>query len=502
MYDIFTYIIRWAISLAILYMPFALLMRKETFSSFNRALLLCILVTSMFLPFIEIEIPIEIDRYVQESIAGAPVNNTSATNSNRPIEKGIAMWQVIFAIYLTGIIICYARILINIIKIRHTMYRGTLWHEECESYTLHCHASKITPFSWFGNIVISQEDYDNCKDIILHEEGHIKGKHSWDILFTSILTPLQWFNPFIYMLINDLKDIHEYEADRYVLQRNDDAQAYQLLILKKAIGDERYSLVNNFGRKSVRKRVEMMIRKRSGNTKLLKGLYLIPATIATTLLFAKPLYIYSEENEEKIITTSDTKKESEDEVLKEERLLTKNETAGKITENKRSFTIEQAETEREKNKKAPSELKVTETEPDTIEVRATTREKKIIHKSYPKNIILDNVPTETYCDNYKCAVIMQFDIDTDGAISNYSTKGCNVSIEGYRGDNKSGTISQLREYAIATATKYIDENSQLFINNEDEDILTHYTANLLLSSKEEESSSLRDVLWIGTTPLK
>ena len=98
---------------------------------------------------------------------------------------------------------------------------------------------------------------------------------------------------------------------------------------------------------------------------------------------------------------------------------------------------------------------------------------------------------------------MQFNIDTEGSVSNYSTKGCNVSIEGYRGDNKIGTISQLREYAIAAATKFIGENSQLFICKEDEDVLTNYTANLVLSSKEEEeNSNLRDVLWIGTTPLK
>ena len=381
----------------------------------------------------------------------------------------------------------------------------TSWHSvvrKRETYTLYCHANKITPFSWFDNIVISQEDYDNCKEIILHEEGHIIGKHSWDILFTSLLTPLQWFNPLTYMLINDLKDIHEYEADRYVLQKNNNAQAYQLLILKKAIGDEHYSLVNKFGCKSVRKRVEMMIRNRSAKVKLLKGLYLVPASVITVIFFAKPIYIYSDENKQITVTTTVIKPEEKNDTIKIEKPLQpttddikvkkkeniiKREIDGKIAVTKQN--IERLESP-------------TPVEPDTTKISNAAQEKKVIYKNYPKNIIIDNVVNETNCNNYRCAVIMQFNIDAEGTVSNYLTKGCNVSIEGYRGNNKIGTISQLREYAIATAKKFIDDNNKLFISKEDEDILTRYTANLVLSSKKEESSSVRDVLWIGTTPLK
>lgn len=506
MYDIFIYIIKWAISLALLYAPFALLMRKETFSSFNRAVLLCTMLSSMLLPFIKVEIPIEVDKYIQESVIGVHNNGMLATeNSNTETTgKRIAVWQIIFIIYLIGVIILYTRTLINIINIRYAIHRGTLWHEKCERYTLHCHAGKVTPFSWFNNIVISQEDYDNCKDIILHEEGHIKGKHSWDILFTSILSPLQWFNPFIYMLINDLKDIHEYEADRYVLQRNNDAQAYQLLILRKAIGDKRYSLVNNFGRNSVRRRVEMMIRKRSDNVKLLKGLYLIPSAIATIVLFAKPLYIYSNEYKKKSATITDVRQEERKDSIKSESSLQATTKEIKTKGTEKNITKEKNSKVTVTNyKEAPTEpiaMAIAETE--ATEVKTATQDKKVIYKNYPKNIIIDNVPTETSCDNYKCAVIMQFDINNEGTINNYTAKGCNVSIEGYRGNDKIGTIRELRDYAIATATKFIGENSYLFASKEDEDILTQYTAKLILGSKKEESSIGHEILWIGTTPLK
>ena len=52
-------------------------------------------------------------------------------------------------------------------------------------------------------------------------------RHSYDMLFISIVKSLQWFNPFIYLLGSDIKEIHEYEADKYVLQHNGNTQAYR-----------------------------------------------------------------------------------------------------------------------------------------------------------------------------------------------------------------------------------------------------------------------------------
>ena len=92
------------------------------------------------------------------------------------------------------------------------------------------------------------------------------------MLLISIVKALQWFNPFIYLLANDIKEIHEYEADRYVLQRNGNTQAYQMLILKKAVGNIPFPLANSFSQSHVRKRIKMMSRKQSSSGKRCKWL--------------------------------------------------------------------------------------------------------------------------------------------------------------------------------------------------------------------------------------
>ena len=50
MTTILIYILKWALGLAMLYIPFALLLRKETFATFNRWLLIGIIAASAILP--------------------------------------------------------------------------------------------------------------------------------------------------------------------------------------------------------------------------------------------------------------------------------------------------------------------------------------------------------------------------------------------------------------------------------------------------------------------
>ena len=56
-----TYILKWALCLALLYIPFALLLRKETFATFNRILLLGIIAVSAIMPTIIVTFPVEVE---------------------------------------------------------------------------------------------------------------------------------------------------------------------------------------------------------------------------------------------------------------------------------------------------------------------------------------------------------------------------------------------------------------------------------------------------------
>ena len=57
MASFFIYILKWAISLSLLYSLYGLFLRKETFHTFNRTVLLAILVLGMVIPLCEFTAP-------------------------------------------------------------------------------------------------------------------------------------------------------------------------------------------------------------------------------------------------------------------------------------------------------------------------------------------------------------------------------------------------------------------------------------------------------------
>lgn len=89
-------------------------------------------------------------------------------------------------------------------------------------------------FSWMKYIVLSREDYEEgCTQILTHEKAHVALRHSWDLLFVNLVATLQWFNPVIWMLRSDLRDLHEFEADDAVLRSGANIREYQYLLIKK-----------------------------------------------------------------------------------------------------------------------------------------------------------------------------------------------------------------------------------------------------------------------------
>lgn len=308
------YILKWAVSLGILYLPFTLLLRKEKLATFNRRLLLGIILLSALLPAIELRIPVHKEVTIETSIAtskenpvflplSATADNTvttvspavkSITQEESRHPQGFFTSRTIIITYIIGLLLSLTIAVADITKTLKTITKGTLWQEERDGMKIYCHLNDIRPFSWFNKVAISERDYNECgREILLHEEGHITQGHSWDILLTRAVKAVQWFNPFVYMLTNDLKEIHEFEADQYVLERHNDIKSYQLLILKKATEGVSFEIANNFSRNGVRHRIEIMMREKAPKHKRYKAAYTIPATLLCIALFTKPEYIYS-----------------------------------------------------------------------------------------------------------------------------------------------------------------------------------------------------------------
>ena len=270
-----TYIAECGLCLALLYLPFWGLLRKDTFFQFNRFVLLAITVLSFILPWINI--PEITSQLAPSETISIQLEEINVMISGKVLSENISWKTILAIIYLSGAVTCLLYKMIDLVRLIRFIPRGCLWVHTENGIHIHCHAHDVVPFSWMNHIVISEKDYEeNGQNILLHEQAHIACGHSWDILWLSFVEVLQWFNPFVWMLSKEIQDIHEYEADLTVLRKGINARDYQLLIIQKVVGSGSYTFANNFNHSSLKKRITMMIKEKSNPWARLKYLYILP----------------------------------------------------------------------------------------------------------------------------------------------------------------------------------------------------------------------------------
>ena len=284
------YILKSAVCLAMFYLFYRLLLSKETFHRFNRMALLGVMLLSCLLPLVKVTVE-------QASPVNAQVMSMEDLllmyqwNSEAVVEEGSRPfhWQEgLVLVYFVGLFFVIVRHLWSLGRMLYLIR-----HSRCKrldnGIRLVVHRRKLAPFSWMRYIVISETDLkESGHHILVHEMAHIHHHHSWDLLLTEACAWLQWFNPAIWLLKQELQNIHEYEADEEVLRQGINAKEYQMLLIKKAVGARLYSIANSFNHSSLKKRITMMIRKKSNPWARAKYLYVLPLAAVTVAAFARP----------------------------------------------------------------------------------------------------------------------------------------------------------------------------------------------------------------------
>ena len=294
------YILKSTICLILFYLGFKALLSNDTFFRFNRWVLLVGIATCMLLPAIKIQTsePLLIQQpiiHLEKMIAGEETVVTYLSDNNPEVDrtpvatpaKMIDWGQIIALLYWAGFIFCLMTTLLSFRKMFVLIRSGRKLQQG--RYTLILVPSCVSPFSWGRYIILSVEDYEKYPDEILtHEMMHLKSHHSIDLLFVESILWLHWFNPAIWLLKRELKDIHEYQADKGVLTQGIDATKYQLLLVKKAVGSSLYTLANSFNHSKIKKRITMMLKGKSNNWARLKLLLLVPVGLIVLNAFARP----------------------------------------------------------------------------------------------------------------------------------------------------------------------------------------------------------------------
>ncbi|MDE7165744.1 MAG: M56 family metallopeptidase [Bacteroidaceae bacterium] len=292
------YALKSGITLLLLYLPYTLILRKETFFRLNRAMLLTIIGLSLAVPGLDIHIwdNAFMTQFEPQSQAISAVmlpllvtaDSTGLPDALQTDHSAYIGLNILVALYIAGAVTVLLWKLIGLVRLIRFIPRGCLWTSETDGVTIYCHAGKVSPFSWMRSVVVGESDAQDGSAVLCHELAHIRMGHSWDTLFVSLAEVLQWFNPCIWMLDASLREVHEYEADDAVLRRGVSARDYQILLIEKAVNGSPYTLANAFNHSLLKNRITMMKRNSSPRWARMKALYALPLTLIAIGAFATP----------------------------------------------------------------------------------------------------------------------------------------------------------------------------------------------------------------------
>ena len=283
-----------AVALLVFYLFYRFLLKKETFHRFNRFVLVGTAVLSFLLPLCIITIHKPMEMTVPIVTESAMVTELPEQELAPLVQVSEPWWPVALTIlFWAGVAFVLARVLISILSILRIIRQGEPVREEdgCR-------------------ILVTNRDIDDWEipneSILAHEKAHIAYGHSIEILLADVLSALQWFNPAIWMLRADLKELHEYEADDAVLRAGANLKEYQYLLIRKAVSKSGYSVANSFNHSILKNRITMMSKSRSPLARGLRVLWLLPLVCLAIGLQARTVYVPVDKDSEKNVSDEKT----------------------------------------------------------------------------------------------------------------------------------------------------------------------------------------------------
>lgn len=282
----FLFVLMWAMTLILLLAVYKLCFSGTTLHRFNRCYLLGATVLSAIIPLTHLSVPQTAVVPIHETYFAQTLQEVTIYGSASDAAEAVQTisgfswaWLLVgcWAVYVIVLIIGWTR---SIIKTRRflkgkTMHR--LGHIRVVS-----HDEQFGPFSWMNYIVISRAENGFARRAsIRHEISHIRLGHYADLMFLLACTIV---NPVCWLIMKEIKIVHEYEADDEVINRYGIVEKdYQRLLIMRTVGAEAYALASSFNL-NIKQRIIMMKKEKTMKRRMLYLLAVIPVIGVMSLL--------------------------------------------------------------------------------------------------------------------------------------------------------------------------------------------------------------------------
>lgn len=176
--------------------------------------------------------------------------------------SNIGAGWVLPSVYAGGVAVTLVLLVFSVIRMLARLRRMPFERQDGVKLTLLDDESE--PFSFFNHIVVGTRGMsdEELRLVLAHEGEHVRQWHSWDVLIMRLMCCVAWFNPFAWLMLRELRAVHEYQADNAALQEEED-KGYLRLLFRQTLGFGYGHITNNFHSINLKKRITMMKRTKT-----------------------------------------------------------------------------------------------------------------------------------------------------------------------------------------------------------------------------------------------
>ena len=277
------YLIKINVALMLLYGFYRLTVSRDTFFGLRRLTLWLIYAVALMVPALNLEYWVR-DTPTMASMANVYADTFYPVVVVKAQAPSITWMDMLLGIYWAGVAILSLRLvwqLFSIIRLAVISRK-----QEMEGITVHLLRGEGSPFSFFRWVFMYPSTLEDRQlhEVMVHECTHVSGLHSLDTLFSELFSIACWFNPFAWLMKQEVRMNLEYLADESVLSDGNARKSYQYHLLGLAYRQPKDStkIANNFNLLPLKKRIKMMNKRRT--SEIGKAKYLLFAPLAGALL--------------------------------------------------------------------------------------------------------------------------------------------------------------------------------------------------------------------------
>ncbi len=278
---LYVYLIKSSGLLALFFVVYHFLLRKETFFTSNRWFLILGLITSVVLPFVAFTKIV----WVEPSTNTIDWSQIPLTTSSEKDISEINWYLVIGMLYAIGMLLFLLKLALDFYSLHHVL-KGKHFKNQADFKYIDT-TENIAPFSFFNTIVYNSSLYSKAEleNILEHEKVHSEQNHTVDVLISRLFCVVFWFNHFAWMYKKSILQNLEFIADSEATKKISDKKAYQFTLLKITTHENCVAITNHFYQSLIKKRIVMLNKNQSKKWNSWKYVVIAPALVAFVLLF-------------------------------------------------------------------------------------------------------------------------------------------------------------------------------------------------------------------------